>query len=258
MHWLLETQDRIATLTLNRAAAMNTLTPEALFELRDLCAQIEKDADIWAVVVQGDGANFSAGVDVSAIGAMIGQDEAAFAESLREMQNVLDVFQALPKPTIAKIRGYCVGGGVILAACCDFRLASTSARFSLPEVKRGIPVLMGTQRLVHVLGLARTKELTMLGEPISAAQAYDYGLLHRLCADEELDTATAALADQLRHLPPLTVRACKHIADHAPYISLRENQEMEIAAQAKLLHTADFKEAVNSFFEKRPPVFKGK
>lgn len=257
-NWTLTITDRVANLTLNRSAHMNSLTPETLLELREITAYLRDDPTVWAIILEGAGEHFSVGVDVNAIGQMIGQDPAAYRENLRTLQSCLDAFEALSKPTIAKIRGYCIGGGCLLALCCDFRLASQTAQFSFPEVKRGIAVIMGTQRITRIVGIARAKELVMLGEPLSAQQAYDYGMLNALLPDEELDAAAAAFADKFRRLPPLTVSVCKRIADEGEKLSLRQSQELEIELQAALLNTADFQEAVVSFFEKRPPTFVGR
>ncbi len=188
---------------------------------------------------------------------MVGQDYEAFRNNLYNLQTYLDEFEALPKPTIAKIRGYCIGGGLLLSLCCDFRIASDTAQFMLPEVKRGIAVLMGTQRITRTIGLARTKELTMLGEVLFAPQAYTYGLLTKVVMDEDLDAEAEAFAAKFRQLPPLTVAICKQIADQGQSLTLRQSQDLEITLQSELLQTQDFKEGVTSFFEKRPPVFKG-
>lgn len=257
IHWLLNIDDRIATLTLNRPDTRNAITPDALHELRAISRELGADDAVWAIVVQGAGDNFSVGVDVSAIGGMIQQNPADFGPFLRDLQDCMDTFEAIPKPTIAKIRGYCVGGGVILALCCDFRLAAESARFSLPEVKRGIAVLMGTGRITRAIGLARTKELTLLGGVIDAPTALDYGLLTRVFPDNELDTQADAFAAQFRSLPPRTIAIAKQIADASTHLSLAENQAMEIDLQSTLLNSGDLAEGVKSFFEKRPPNFTG-
>jgi enoyl-CoA hydratase/carnithine racemase len=256
-HWELHYHDHVLNLRLNRPEAMNVISPEVLQELRLIAEHVERTASIWAVVLEGAGEHFSAGVDVSVIGQMIGQEPEAFRNNLYNLQLCLDAWEALPKPTIAKIRGYCVGGGLILALCCDFRLAGQTAKFILPEVKRGIAVLMGTQRITRTIGPARTKELVMLGESLNAQTALDYGLIHRLHPDSELDAAAEAWAAKFRALPPLTVGICKQIIQEGAGMSLRASQDLEIERQAALLDTADFREGVASFFEKRPPVFKG-
>lgn len=257
-NWTVTYDDRIATLTLNRAAHYNSITPDTLLELRQITGELAGDHDVWGVVLQGAGKHFSAGVDVSVIGQMTGQDQAAYRENLRTLQGCLDAFEELEKPTIARIRGYCLGGGLILALCCDFRVADNSAIFGLPEVKRGIAVLMGTQRITRIVGPAITREMVYLAENFDARQADAWGMLHRLVAPEALDDAVAALADKFRHLPPGAVAISKRIINRGMEMSLRESQELEIEAQFPLLAGEDFKEAVASFFEKRKPRFTGR
>ncbi len=119
-NWLVEQHEHLLTLTLNRAHKLNTLTPAALHELRQIAQQIRADRSVWCVVLQGAGEHFSAGVDVSQIAQLVGQDQETFRAHLRDLQDCIDQFEALPQPTIARIRGHCVGGGLILACACDF------------------------------------------------------------------------------------------------------------------------------------------
>ncbi len=256
-NWVLTIDEHIAALTLNRAEALNSITPETLRELRAITTEVRTNRDIWAVIVQGAGEHFSVGVDVRAIGTMIGQESAVYRSNLRDLQDCLDQFEALEKPTIASIRGHCIGGGLILALCCDFRIADETARFCLPEVRRGIPVVMGTQRVTAIAGKAATKTMVLLAEPFDAQQAFAYGLLHQVVPGGTLDAAVQTLANKFRTLPPRTVNAAKRIIDQGAEMSLRESQELEIELQEELLHTTDFAEAVAAFFEKRAPRFTG-
>ena len=257
-NWLFDVTDRVATLTLNRAEKMNSITPEALLELRELVGVINGRSDIWAVVVASAGSHFTVGVDVSAIGMMVGQEPETYRQNLRDLQDCLDQFEALTKPTIAQIRGYCLGGGMILACCCDFRVVSKTAVFGLPEVKRSIGVIMGTQRITRVAGLAATKEMTLLAENFGAEQAQRYGLVTQLVADEALETAVSDLANKFRSLPPRAVGVAKRIIDEGYSMTVRESQDLEIEAQQALLNSADFQEAVAAFFAKRPPRYTGR
>ncbi len=129
----------------------------------DITQLLAENSDIWVVVVGGTGDCFSAGVDVSLIGNMVGQGEAAYRENLRHAQSFLDAFEALEKPTIADLQGAVIGGGMILALCCDFRIAAENVVFELPEVKRSIGVILGTQRITNTIGIAHTKDMVMLG-----------------------------------------------------------------------------------------------
>lgn len=146
---------------------------------------------------------------------------------------------------------------MILALCCDFRIASQRTIFSLPEVKLGIPVLMGTQRLTRVAGVAATKEMILLGGRFDASAAQAYGLLHQVVPPDELDAAVAALADKFTRLPPRTVGVAKRIINSGHDLSMRDSQDLEIDALAELLDSPDVWEAIESYMEKRPPRFTG-
>jgi enoyl-CoA hydratase/carnithine racemase len=255
--WTLSVDDRIATLTLNRAEQKNSITPEVLTELRAMCAKIRDDQDIWAVILRTEGSQFSVGVDVSAIGQLVEADKVTFGENLRQMQAALDEFEALPQPTIAAIRGFCIGGGLLLTLCCDFRIASRNARFSFPEVKRGIAVIMGTQRITRAVGIARAKELVLLGDLIHADEAGQIGLVTRVVDVDKFDEEVEAFAAKFRSLPPRTISIAKKIADEGQHMTLRDSQDLEIELQAGLLGSHDMGEGVASFLEKRAPNFTG-
>jgi len=256
-NWILEIDQPIATLTLNRAEHMNSLTTDTLHELRDIAHELRDNRDVWVIILQSEGENFSVGVDVNQIQVMVGQDETAYRDNLRDLQDCLDTFESLPQPIIAKVKGYCIGGAVLLACCCDFRLADHSAMFHLPEVQLGIAVIMGTQRLTRIAGIANTKEMVMLAERFDAEKAETYGLLHHLIDADELDEFAEDLAIRFTKLPPRTIAIAKQIIDKGATMSLRDSQDLEIDLQATLLGSADFKEGVEAFFEKRSAHFTG-
>jgi enoyl-CoA hydratase/carnithine racemase len=256
-HWLLTEEAHMATLTLNRPEAMNSLTAETLYELRDITAYLRTRKNAWVVIVQGQGDHFSIGMDVNVIKGRIDQPEQANREYLLGLQQCLDDFEALEKPTIAKLHGFCIGGGLILALCCDFRIASQRTTFNLPEIKLGLPVLWGTQRLTRVVGVAAAKEMILLGKRFRASVAQAYGLLHEVVPPDELDTTVAALADKFQRLPPHTVGVAKRIINSGYNLSLRDSQNLEIDALAELLGGPDLREAIESYSEKRQPQFTG-
>jgi len=256
-HWLLTEEAHIAILTLNRPEAMNSLTAETLYELRDITAYLRTRKNAWVVIVQGQGDHFSIGMDVEVIKGRIDQPKQANREYLLGLQRCLDDFEALEKPTIAKLHGFCIGGGLILALCCDFRIASQRTIFSLPEVKLGIPVLWGTQRLARVVGAGAAKEMILLGKRFNARAAQAYGLLHKVVPPDELDTTVAALADKFQRLPPRTVGIAKRIINSGYNLSMRDGQNLEIDALAALLDSPDLREAIESYTEKRRPQFTG-
>ena len=256
-HWLVSEENHTATLTINRPQAMNSLDAETLYELRDITAQLRGKRDVWAVIVQGQGKHFSAGMDVAVIQERLGQSEQANREFLLSLQQCLDDFEALEKPTIAKLQGFCIGGGLILALCCDFRIASQRTIFSLPEVRLGLGVIMGTQRITRVAGVAATKELVLLGKRFKAQDAQTYGLIHRVVPPGELSAEVAGLAAKFKGLPPRTVAIAKRIINEGHNMSMRESEKLEINAQAELQNSPDLREAVESYVEKRRPRFTG-
>ncbi len=254
-NWILTENNHIATLSLNRAAKMNSLTAYTLQELKEISNYLGLQKNIWAVVLEGTGDNFSAGVDTSVIQSIVGVDKDSFTNNLRELQLCIDAFEAIPQIKIAKIKGYCIGGGLILACCCDFRIASHTAVFALPEVKLGIAVIMGTHRITRLAGLQNTKEMILLGEQFEAEKAKSYGLLNQLVSPEELDSTINQLADKFRYLPPQTISVANQIIEYGFNKNTRESQELEIKLQSELLGSADWQEAVLSHLQKRKPNF---
>ena len=256
-NWQLTEAGHIATLVLDRPESSNSMTAETLYELRDISAYLRDQNQVWAVVVQGQGRHFSSGLDVSMIKSRLDQSAEANRAFLLGLQHCFDEFEGLEKPTIAKLRGFCIGGGLILALCCDFRIASHRTVFSLPEVRIGMGVIMGTQRVTRVAGVAATKEMVLLAKRFRADAAYAYGLVHSVVPQDELDAEVARLATKFTTLPPLAVGAAKRIINQGQDLSLRESQDLEIDAQAELLDSADWREAIDSYVEKRRPRFSG-
>lgn len=257
-HWLYRVENHAAIVSLNRAADGNNINLECLAELSELSAAISGDSAIRVVVLRSEGKHFSVGMDVSVISQMAGQSFENYAEHLSAGQRCIDAFEAIPQPIIAEIKGFCVGAGLILAACADFRLSSDNAIYSLPEVKRSIGVIMGLNRVTRLIGVAAAKRMAMLGENYAAAEMYRLGFISELVPVEKLSGATDVLLRKIRALPPQAVSLNKRIVDYSHSDMIRKAQRFELEEQYRLNQTADFSEAMASFFERRQPRYTGK
>lgn len=196
-------------LTLTQPERLNPLSSHTLNEIEQAARWFDTHDDLKVVIVSGQGRAFSAGADVSAFGDRSDRPASPRddADSGWRMARAMDELRAV---TVAKIQGWCVGGGLVLAAVCDLRVASTAARFSIPEVELGIPLAWGgIPRLVREIGPALTKELVMTCRPFDAAEAKAAGFLNRVVAPEVLDGEVADLVATLVRMPKLALLATK-------------------------------------------------
>jgi enoyl-CoA hydratase/carnithine racemase len=198
---------RIARLTLNRPEKLNPLGAQTLRELAEAARWLDRQAEVRVVVVRGAGRAFSAGAD---LGAFAGRQQLPAREAAdlgRQMADALEEMRAL---SIAAIHGWCVGGGLVLAAACDLRIAAEDARFSIPEVDLGIPLAWGgIPRLVREIGPARTKELVLTCRPFDAAEAKAAGFLNRVVRADALDAEVETLARTLAEKAAIPLFATK-------------------------------------------------
>lgn len=192
------------SLWLDRPDKLNPLSAQTLRELEVAARWFDEHPDLKVVTVGGRGRAFSAGADLGGFGAGAGR---ADREQGWRMGRALEEMRAV---TVARIQGWCVGGGVVLVAACDLRVAAVSARFSIPEIDLGIPLAWGgVPRLVREIGPARTKELVMTGREFSPAEALAMGFLNQVVDDDQLDGAVARLVEQLAGKPKLGLLATK-------------------------------------------------
>ena len=190
-----EIEGAIGRIQLNQPEKLNPLSTKALSELAEAARWFDAKGDAKVVVVSGAGRAFSAGADLSTFQGQPEGDLRAAADQGRLMAEALESMRAV---SIAAIQGWCVGGGLVLAAACDLRVATESAKFSIPEVDLGIPLAWGgIPRLVRELGPARTKELVMTCRPFDASEAWAAGFLNRVVTEQELETSVDELAKQL-------------------------------------------------------------
>lgn len=244
----------VLLVTLNRPAAGNSLSSQMAQELLDLWSA-EETCGQRAIVLTGAGDRiFCAGADLKE---RDGMTDAQWVEQHRLFERMRDALLDLPCPVIAAVNGAAYGGGAEIALACDFAYASENARFALTEVKLGImPGLGGTQNLARAAGERRAREVLLTGEPFSAQDALAWGVVNRVCADVVADAlATAA---KIAANAPLSVRAIRKALREGMGVPMKQAIEAELAAYDTLTPTADRREGIAAFNEKRSPRFSGR
>ncbi|HLG80938.1 MAG TPA: enoyl-CoA hydratase-related protein [Bradyrhizobium sp.] len=250
--------NHVLTVTLNRPEAANALNTRMGLDLMELFEGFTVDLeDLRAVVLTGQGTKaFCAGGDLKQRNGMT--DEAWQAQHL-VFERMARAILACPIPVIAAVNGAAYGGGCEIAAAADFVYASTNARFALTEVTLGImPGTGGTQNLPRAVGERRAKELILSGLPFSAEEAERWGLVNRVLPPEDLLQATLAIADRIAGNGPLSVRQAKQAIHRGLQMSLADGLVFEIEAYNRLIPTADRREGVLAFNERRQPKFQGR
>ncbi|MDJ0925407.1 MAG: enoyl-CoA hydratase-related protein [Acidimicrobiia bacterium] len=236
---------------------LNLISAEVTGAMQQALDRIESDPQVRVVVLCGSGDRaFCAGSDVKEFPSLRG----LVGEGKLIAENAMyDRFAALPMPTIAAIEGDALGGGLELALCCDLRVAARTARLGMPEARLGvIPGSGGTQRLPRLIGLARAKELILLGELIDADTAFGFGLVNRVVATGEAEQAALGLAQMLARRGPVALREAKRLLDTTLDGSLREGQAAELEASERVFASDDMLEGAAAFFERRPAEFEGR
>lgn len=244
----------VARITLHRPEARNALRTHLLEELAATLRVLAEDDAVRCVVLTGGSKVFAAGADVREIA------EPAAAEALLEPRRACwRVVVDFPKPLIAAVNGYCLGGGNELAMLCDVIVAGDDAQFGQPEVKLGmIPGAGGTQRLTAALGKARTMQLLLTGALFPAREALAAGLVSEVVPAAECEERAVALAGQIAAMPPLAVRHVKRAVRHAAEEALAAGLAYEQRAFAELLRSEDRREGIEAFLGKRAPNFTGR
>ena len=254
---LFAVEEGVATMTFNRPKALNAINAETAAELLDAVNACKKDEAIRALVLTGAGDRaFVAGADISQMQSLRPQEALAFMEMGHEALRQMEI---MPKPVIAAVNGFALGGGTEIALACDIRFASEKAVFGQPEILIGlIPGWGGTQRLPRIIGMGRAKELILSGAQIDAKRAYEIGLVNRILPPEQLMEEAMKFARKLAGMPRFTVKMAKHSINFGYDLALDNACRIETECCAQCFSTDDQKEGMKAFLEKRKPVFTGR
>jgi enoyl-CoA hydratase/carnithine racemase len=258
---LFNVRDQIAFVTFNRPESMNAVNRQMARELVEACKRIEDDAGVRIAIFTGAGERaFSAGMDLKE------RAESAASPIERRQQKLSATIHtqsravaAITKPTIAAIRGYCVGGGLEFALACDMRVSAEDAKLGLAEVKRGlIPGAGGTQRLARAVGVAKALEICLTGDNVTGIEAQRLGLVNMAVPANDVMKASEDLAARILKGAPMSVLFIKEAIKKGVELSLDEGFRLESDLSALVGTTEDSKEGPRAFAEKRAPVWKGR
>ncbi|CAH0343917.1 enoyl-CoA hydratase-related protein [Bacillus sp. CECT 9360] len=246
-------EKQIATIIFDRPEKMNYISMTARGQFSEIFDQLNKDENVRVIIIKGEGDKaFSAGGSIP-------QFMETHPEELSRLRINVAAPERSPKPVIAQLQGFTFGVGFEIAMACDFRIAADDTLLGLPEMNLGmIPGSGGTQRVVKAVGLTRAKDMIMRARRIPAEEGYQWGLLTKVVAKDELETEVLQLAEELTRFSPLAQRVCKEVLNAAEEGPLSTGLEIEGRAYGMLRCTDDFKEGVDAFVEKRKPNFTGK
>ena len=252
---VLEIDEAVATVTLNRPDKLNALTLEMLGALEEIARRLDEDRAVQCVILTAVGERaFCVGADINAWSSLEPLD--MWRTWIKRGHQVFDAWARLRLPVIAAINGHALGGGLELAAVADLRIASSRAQFGLPEASIAtVPGWSGTQRLASLLGVSRVKYLALTARRLSAAEALTIGLVHEVAGDGELGDRVQRMAQDVCKLAPVSVQLTKQIIDAGSGAGTA--WALEGMAGALTAATQDAREGVASFREKRPPRFRG-
>lgn len=253
---LVERRDRVAIVTINRPEKRNALNIQTRAEGAAVLDELRDDDSIRVVIFTGAGDKaFIAGADIAEFAGRTGLQQRAIMLE-RGLFNAIDTF---PKPVIAMVNGYCLGGGCELALACDLRIASDTASFGQPEINLGIiPGGGGTQRLPRLVGEGKAMEMILTGEIINAQEAFRCGLVNQVVPADQLKPKTMEVANRIAEKSPIALRLAKEAVKLASRSNLDEGLRREVDLFALCFSSEDKDEGVNAFLAKRKADFKGK
>lgn len=252
----LETRKGIAIVTIDNPP-MNVLSGRVLKELEEVFSEISKDQNVVVTILTGTGRAFMAGADIKEFPTWLGMEKKELKALNRESHKVLNNIADLSKPTIAMLNGITFGGGLELALTCDIIIAERQARIGLPEVKLGLfPGGGGTQRLPRLIGMAKAKELMFLGEPLTAQEALNIGLVNHVAEAGMGMKKALAMAEVISGYSLQALSRIKRAVNEGIYKTIEEGLEIELDLFTEVFATKDVREGVQAFIEKRSPSFK--
>lgn len=250
---IVEREGNIGILRFNRPSVLNALDSNVLIELNDALEKIERDNNIYVLVITGQGKAFVAGADISEMKDKTPTEARKFGEL---GLSVFRKIELMEKPVIAAVNGFALGGGCELAMSCDIRIASEKAKFGQPEVGLGItPGFAGTQRLSRLVGIAKAKELIFTGDLIDAGEAHNLGLVNKVVVHEELMNETMNLANKIVSKAQVAVRYSKTAINRGIECDIETGMMIEKDLFGLCFATSDQKEGMTAFIEKRNASF---
>jgi enoyl-CoA hydratase len=254
---LVERDGAVAVVTINRPKVLNALNSQTIDELEQAMLEMQRDNEVRAIVLTGAGdKSFVAGADINELARL---SPAEGQRHGRRGQAVLDLVEALGKPVVAAVNGFALGGGCELAMACTLRVAADTARFGQPEINLGImPGYAGSQRLPRLVGKGRALEILLTGDMVSAARAYEIGLVNRVVPADALMTEAKKLAAVLAAKAPIAARYILQAVNHGLEMSLPDAQVLEATLFGLVASTEDMKEGTTAFLEKRPATWHGR
>jgi enoyl-CoA hydratase len=254
---LIENKGRIQYIVINRESKLNALNKDTLYELHIALGDALYNTKVGGIIITGAGAKaFVAGADIAEFAGLDMEGGLHLAHD--NQKNIFNLIEDFGKPIIAAINGFALGGGLELAMACHIRIASDNAKMGLPEVTLGlIPGYGGTQRLTRLIGKGKALELIMTADMITAAEAYQLGLVNHVVSQDSLLSKAEDILQKILTKAPLAIAAAIKAVNAATQNEVN-GFETEIEEFAKCFGTADFKEGISAFLEKRKPAFKGK
>jgi enoyl-CoA hydratase len=253
---LIEKRGKVAIVTVNRPDKLNALNTRTREDILAAFDELERDDQVRVVVITGAGEKaFIAGADISEFAGKTAVQQRAVMKGRR----AFDAVEDFPKPVIAMINGFALGGGCELAMACDIRTASNKAKLGQPEIKLGIiPGGGGTQRMVRLIGEGKAMELILTGDMITAVEAERLGLVNYVFPAEELESKTLEIANKIAEMSPVALAMAKQAVKNAARLGLKAGLDAEVDLFALCFSSEDKEEGVRAFLEKRKPEFKGR